>query len=116
MTSQTVFFVVKVVLSGLMIAGISTLAKTFPKAAALLTALPMMTFLSLVWIYIEKRDLDLLAVYTKDVTLWVIPSFLFFVAAYFLFKHRVPFVVTMALSTATLGLGVWGFEKAGFLK
>jgi hypothetical protein len=48
--------------------------------------------------------------------MWVIPSFAFFIAAYFLFKHRVPFVVSMALSTAALGLGVWAFEKAGFLK
>lgn len=116
MSSQTVFFIVKALLSGLMIAGISTLAKNFPKGAALLTALPMMTFLSLIWIYVEKRDLALLETYIKDVTLWVIPSFVFFIAAYFLFKQRVPFVVTMALSTAALGIGVWAFEKVGFLK
>jgi uncharacterized membrane protein (GlpM family) len=116
MTSQTAFFLVKTVLSGLVIAAISEAAKTFPKGAALLTALPMMTFLSLIWIYFEKRDLNLLAVYTKDVILWVIPSFAFFIAAYFLFKHKVPFVVSMALATVALGIGVWVFEKAGFLK
>lgn len=116
MSSETVFFIVKTALSGLVIAAISEMAKTFPKGAALLTALPMMTFLSLIWIYVEKRDLNLLAVYTKDVILWVIPSFAFFIAAYFLFKHKVPFVVSMALSTVALGIGVWVFEKAGFLK
>jgi uncharacterized membrane protein (GlpM family) len=116
MSSQTVFFLVKVVLSGLMIAAISSIAKTFPKWAALLTALPMMTFLSLIWIYVETKDLALLEKYTLDVMIWVIPSFIFFIAAYFLFKGRVPFVVTLGLSTVALAIGVWVFEKVGFLE
>jgi len=116
MASSTVFFIVKALLSGAVIAAISEVAKHTTKGAALLTALPVMTFLSLIWIYIEKRDLPYLAVYTKDVIIWVIPSFLFFFAAYFLFKNRVPFLFSMLLATAALGAGVWIFEKAGFLK
>lgn len=116
MSSQTVFFIVKTLLSGLAIAAISEVAKFSPKSAALLTAMPMMTFLSLIWIYVEKRDLVYLAVYTKDVIIWVIPSFAFFIAAYFLFKNKVPFVIAMGLATAALGVGVWVFEKAGFIK
>jgi uncharacterized membrane protein (GlpM family) len=116
MSSETVFFLVKVVLSGLIIAAVSSLAKSFPKGAALLTAMPLMTFLSLIWIYVENKDLALLEKYTWDVMIWVIPSFVFFIAAYFLFKGRVPFVVTLGLSTAALGIGVWVFEKVGVLK
>ncbi len=116
MTSQIAFFIVKVTLSGLMIAAISSIAKTFPKWAALLTALPMMTFLSLIWIYIETKDMAHLEKYTWDVMIWVIPSFIFFIAAFYLFKARVPFIATLGISTAVLGIGVWVFEKAGFLK
>ena len=116
MASATVFFILKALLSGVIIALISELAKTTSKGAALLTAMPMMTFLSLIWIYLDKKDLAYLAAYTKDVIIWVIPSFAFFVAAYFLFKHKVPFVVSMVLSTAALGAGVWIFERTGFLK
>src|SRR5262245_59462832 len=110
MNSQTTFFLVKVILSGAVIAAVSELAKTFPKGAALLTAMPLMTFLSLIWIYVENKDLALLEKYTWDVMIWVIPSFLFFIAAFLLFKFRMPFVVTLALSTAILGIGVWVFE------
>jgi hypothetical protein len=95
---------------------VSVLAKSSPKGAALLTAMPLMTFLSLIWIYVEKRDLALLEKYTWDVMIWVIPSFLFFIAAFLLFKFRVSFAATLAISTAALGIGVWVFEKAGFLK
>lgn len=116
MSGETLFFLVKIVVSGILIATISSLAKTFPKWAALLTALPLMTFLSLVWIYVEKRDLALLETYTRDVLLWVLPSLLFFAAAIYLFRARVPFIVTMGLATAVLGIGVLLFEKLQWLK
>lgn len=114
--SQTSFFIIKVIISGILIAAISTLAKTFPKWAALLTALPMMTLLSLVWIYFETRDLALLENYTRDVLIWVLPSLLFFVAAIYFFRAKMPFVVTMALSIAFMGIGVWVFERLHLLK
>lgn len=116
MTSEGAFFIIKAILSGLMIAAISSLAKAFPKWAALLTALPLVTFLSLIWIYVETKDLALLEKYTWDVMIWVIPSFIFFIAAFYLFKFRVPFIATLAISTAVLGIGVLVFEKIGFLK
>ncbi len=111
-----IFFFVKVVVSGILIAVISSLAKTFPKWAALLTALPMMTFLSLIWIYWETKDLALLETYTRDVLIWVLPSLFFFVAAIYLFRARVPFVLTMGISTAALFIGVLIFEKFHLIK
>lgn len=113
--SQNLFFLLKVIISGVLIALVSTMAKHSPRWAALLTALPMMTFLSLIWIYLENRDLALLETYTRDVLLWVLPSLLFFVAAIYLFKWRVPFLLTMGISTVALGIGVWVFQKLHLL-
>jgi len=113
---STLFFIVKIFVSGILIAVISSLAKTFPKWAALLTALPLMTFLSLIWIYAETRDLELLSAYTKDVLLWLIPSILFFIPAIFLFRAKIPFVLSMGLSTVALFVGVLIFEKFHLLK
>ncbi len=116
MSGQTLFFILKVIVSGFLIALISSLAKTFPKVAALLTALPLMTFLSLIWIYFETKDLAVLETYTRDVLIWVLPSLLFFIAAIFLFRARVPFVLTLGLSTTALFVGVFVFEKLQLLK
>ena len=116
LSANSLFYIFKVIVSGILIASISSLAKTFPKWAALLTALPLMTFLSLIWIYIETKDLARLEAYTKDVLIWVLPSLLFFVAAIFLFRARVPFVISMILSTACLFVGVFIFEKMNLLK
>ncbi len=116
MSGQAVFFITKVVISGILIALISSLAKTYPKWAALLTALPLMTFLSLIWIYVETRDLALLSTYTRDVFFWVLPSLFFFVAAMFLFRMRIPFILSLSLSTLSLFVGVLLFEKLHLLK
>ncbi len=116
MIGQTLFFVIKVVISGILIALTSSLAKLYPKWAALLTALPLVTFLSLIWIYFETRDLALLSTYTRDVFFWVLPSLLFFVAAMLLFRLKVPFILSMSLSTLALFIGVLLFEKLHLLK
>lgn len=110
------FFWIKVVISGFLIASISTLAKKEPRWAALLTALPLMTFLSLIWIYVETKDMDLLSRYTKDVLVWVLPSLLFFVAAIYLFRWKVPFVLSMTLATLFLFGGIYFFQKLGIIK
>jgi len=116
MESQPLLFIVKVVVSGLLIAIISSLAKVFPKWAALLTALPLVTYLSLIWIYVENKDLRLLEIYTRDVLIWIIPSVFFFIAAIFMFRARISFTITMALSTLALAAGVFIFNRLGLLK
>ncbi len=116
MSSTTLLFIFKAVVSGLLIAAISTLAKALPKWAALLTALPMITFLSLIWIYLENKDLRLLETYTRDVLLWTIPGLFFFIALIFLFRAKVPFAFSMAAAVAVLGIGVYLFNKLGILK
>ncbi|QQR81333.1 MAG: DUF3147 family protein [Deltaproteobacteria bacterium] len=113
---QNLLFITKVIISGIIIASVSSLAKIYPKWAALLTALPLTTFLSLIWIYIETKDLALLSTYTRDVFFWVLPSLLFFAAAIFLFRTKLPFILSMGLSTIALFVGVVIFEKLHLLK
>lgn len=116
MTSPALFFLAKTLISGLIIAAVSTLAKSFPKGAALLTALPLVTFLSLIWIYWEQRDLAVIDKYIFDVFIWSLATTPFFIAAILLFRARVPFLLSMGTATLILFLGVWIFNKVGILK
>ncbi len=111
-----IFFIFKVVISGVLIALISSLAKSYSRWAALLTALPLMTYLSLFWIYFENIDLNLLADYTRDVFWWILPSLIFFLIAIFLFRSQINFFVSMGISTIGLFLAVWLFLKTGLIK
>lgn len=111
-----IFFIFKAVVSGVLIALISSLAKSYPRWAALLTALPLMTYLSLFWIYFENKDLNLLANYTRDVFWWILPSLIFFLIAIFLFRSQINFFVSIGISTMGLFLAVWLFLKTGLIK
>ncbi len=75
-----------------------------------------MTFLSLIWIYFETRDLALLERYTKDVFIWVVPSLIFLIAAFYLFRARVPFFLSLGISTAALFALILGLEKLKIFK
>jgi hypothetical protein len=116
MSDSTLFFLAKTVISGLLIAAISSLARAYPKWAALLTALPLITFLSLIWIYAQNKDLALLETYVRDVLIWLIPGIAFFISLIFLFRAKVPFLWSMTLATFALTAGVWLFQKTGILK
>lgn len=115
MNTDILFFIFKAVVSGLIIAGISGLAKTQPKWAAFLTALPMMTIMSLIWIYLEQKDLKILQNYTRDVFWYVIPTLSFFASSYYLFKQQTPFWPSMIISLLILFLSVALFKKTGLL-
>lgn len=114
--NEIAFFWFKAIVSGLIIALISQLAKNHVKWGALLTAFPLMTFLSLIWIYYDTKDLDLLYRYTRDVLVWIIPTILFFVVALILFRAQVPFLMTLLLSTLSVFAGIFIFLKSGWIK
>lgn len=109
-------FIFKALLSGILIAAISGIARLSPKWAALLTALPLITFFSMIWIYLEQKDLALLHRYTWDVLLYTVPSIIFFFTAIILFKWRVPFFVSLALASLSLAGGLYLFQKIGIIK
>ena len=109
------FFILKVIVSGILIALISSIAKFHTRWAALLTALPLMTYLALFWIYFENKDLNLLANYTREVFYWILPSLIFFGIAIFLFRSQINFFISMGIATLGLALGVWLFLKIGFI-
>jgi len=111
MSGPILLFILKVLISGLLVALISSLAKVFPKWAAFLTAIPLVTFLSVIWIYWEYRDLPMLERYLWNVFLWTLPMFIFFFAAIFLFRARVPFILSLFVSLLSLGIGVYFFQR-----
>ena len=116
MNSQVYMFIFKAVLSGILVATISSVARTSHKWAALLTALPLITYLSMIWIYLEQRDLKILQNYTTDVLLWTLPSIIFFLVAIAMFKMRVPFFLTLTAATLSLAGGLYLFQKTGIIK
>ena len=94
----TVFFVVKVGISALIIAGVSELAKRMPSLGGLIAAMPLTTLLALIWLYAETGDYHLAQSFTRSVLFAIIPTVFFFIAALALFRRGVPFLTVLVIS------------------
>jgi F0F1-type ATP synthase assembly protein I len=92
------FFAVKVLVSALIIAGVSELAKRMPSLGGLIAAMPLTTLLALIWLYSETRDYQLALSFTRSVLFAIIPTIFFFITALYLFKRGWPFVVVLLAS------------------
>ena len=99
------FFIVKVVVTALIVAGASELSKRFPFFAAVIISLPMVSILTFVWIYVETRDAQKLIGMSREIFWLVLPSLLFFVALPVLLSRGVPFVWSLLVACAVMSAG-----------
>lgn len=93
---HSAFFLVKVVLSAFIIAGVSEVARRLPSLGGLIAAMPLTTLLALIWLYTETGDYQLAASFTRSVLFGIIPTIFFFVTALYLFRKGATFVVVLS--------------------
>ena len=96
--SSTVFFIVKITVSALIIAGVSELAKRMPSLGGLIAAMPLTTLLALIWLYAETGDYQLAHTFTRSVLFAIIPTIFFFISALYLFKRGASFITILLVS------------------
>lgn len=108
------YFILKTVITALIIAGISELSKRFSFMAAMLASLPLTSFLAFIWIYIETKDAQKIVTMSTQVFWLVIPSLSFFAVLPVLLQHHVSFwLALLAACIATIicyGLGIIIFK------
>ena len=94
-------FILKILLSALIIASVSELAKRNTFMAALLAALPFTSLLAIVWLYLETKDLTRIASLSKDIFWTVLPSLVFFILLPLLLRKGLGFWASFGISTAS---------------
>ncbi len=92
------FFAVKILVSALIIAGVSEVAKKMPSFGGLIAAMPLTTLLALIWLYAETGNYSLAQSFTRSVLFAIIPTIFFFITALALFRKGVPFFLVIVLS------------------
>ncbi|MGA7965823.1 MAG: DUF3147 family protein [Gammaproteobacteria bacterium] len=101
-------FLIKVLVSALIIAGVATLARRYTIAAALLASLPLTSLLAIIWLYADTRDTGQVAALTYSIFWAVIPSLLFFITLP-LFLRVLSFVPALlaACAVTMAGYGIY---------
>ena len=93
-------FIAKAVFAGLMVALVATVARRYPGWGGLLASLPMVSVLSMIWLYGETRDVESVARLSLGAFWFILPSLPMFVAIPFMLRSGVGFVPTMIVAAA----------------
>ncbi|MGN6268750.1 MAG: DUF3147 family protein [Sphingomonas sp.] len=102
------FLALKALISGVLIAIASTLAKRYPGFGALIASLPLVSVLGMIWLWTEKPDAENMAAHASATFWYVLPSLPMFLLIPALLRHGAPFwlslltgcVLTIILYTA----------------
>ena len=87
--------ILKIITSSLMVVLITEIAKRHSMLGGMIAVLPVNILLSLIWLYIEKRDLALLGNFSNSAFLGIFPTMFFLIAITVLFNKHNPFIPTI---------------------
>ena len=100
-------FLLKVILSALIIAGVSELGRCYTLFAAILASLPLTSILAITWLYYDTRDTAQVVQLTQSIFWVLLPSLVFFLVLPLLLKAGVGFFPALLASSAVMVVTYW---------
>jgi hypothetical protein len=91
------YFVIKSVLSGILIALISEIARRSPGFAALIASLPLISILGVIWLWRDTGDPQRIADHMQATIWYVLPSLPMFVVVPVLLRSGMAFWTALVL-------------------
>jgi hypothetical protein len=97
------FFILKAVISGLIVAIVSAIGKKYPVAGGVLAALPLISILSLSFLYFEtKGNTEQIGRLSTSIGWFVLSAGVFLMLLPVLLKRQIAFVKAMLICTLVL--------------
>ena len=110
------YYIIKVVITAGIIIAVSEIAKRAGYLAGLLASLPLISYLAMIWLYVEKGEKQPIADLAMGVFWFVLPTLPFFLILTWLLKH-LPFPASLAIATVALfacyAVTMFALNKAG---
>lgn len=108
---------IKALVSGVLIAAASQLARRFPGFGALVASLPLVSVLGMVWLWRDRPDTANMADHVQATFWYVLPSLPMFLLIPALLRHGAPFwaaLTTGCVLTVALYLTMtWAAPRIG---
>ncbi len=98
-------FLIKTVISGLLVALVSTISRRFPGWGGLLASLPLVSVLAMLWLYGETREPEKVAALAMSTFWFILPSLPMFLIIPLMIRSGWSFGLAMIAALAiTLAL------------
>lgn len=88
-------FILKAILSGVLVATISTVAKRYPGWGGLIASLPLVSVMAMLWLYGETRDTERVAALSTGAFWFFLPSIPMFLLIPAMLRSGWSFGLTM---------------------
>tara|TARA_Y100001935_G_C17218074_1_gene463724 strand:+ start:275 stop:622 length:348 start_codon:yes stop_codon:yes gene_type:complete len=98
-------YLIKIVLSSIIIVSVSEIAKRVSWIAAIVASLPLVSILALIWLYIDTHDVQKIIALSNEIFWAVLPSLLFFAILPVLLRMGFNFPLALILSMVIMFLG-----------
>ena len=112
-----IYFIIKCVLSGIIVAVVSDVVKRSPTLGALIVSLPLVSLLGILWVWRDTGDTERIAGHAQSTFWYVLPSLPMFLVLPAMLRAGIGFWPSMAASCAlTIVLyffTVWVLAKFG---
>ena len=111
------YLVVKALLSGLVIAVASEVARRSPGLGGLIVSLPLVSILAIIWLWRDTGDAQRIAAHAEATFWYVLPTLPMFLALPAMLRAGMNFWVALlgacALTIALYGAMVWSAPRLG---
>jgi ABC-type nickel/cobalt efflux system permease component RcnA len=94
------YLALKALISGMLIAVASTVAKRYPGFGALVASLPLVSVLGMIWLWSEKPDANNMAAHSGATFWYVLPSLPMFLIIPVLLRQGLSFWLSLAIGCA----------------
>lgn len=94
-----IYYVVKVLVTAVLVVFISELSKRFSFLASVLASIPLTSFLAFIWIYIERGNVAEVSTLSIEIFYLVIPSLAFFIILPVLLRYGVGFYLSLIIDS-----------------
>ncbi len=95
-------YLIKIISSALIITIISEISKRSSLIGSILASVPLISVLSIIWLYTETKDVKLISQLSTDIFYLVLPSLSFFIMLPVLLKRGMRFYMSMGISLAVM--------------
>lgn len=103
------YFALKILITALVVAGVSELARRYSLLAAILASLPLTSVLAMIWLYRDTQDAAKVSELSYGILWLIVPSLIFFIALPWLLQHGVKFYPALLGASAAMLAGYGGF-------
>ncbi|MCA9016183.1 MAG: DUF3147 family protein [Planctomycetaceae bacterium] len=96
------YYFIKVALTAVLVLAVSEISKRSSLLGGALASLPLVSFLGIIWLYIDTGNTEKISELSRNIFWLVLPSLSFFLLLPFLLKKGMGFGTSFAISTVVM--------------